>query len=122
MILAILRRVWRITVLVVAALCFLLALFLDYDGLGQALGLGALLRGATGRIVLAGIAALGVAVAIARFGPKEEAPAATRKPGATRRKQPAAKAKPAAKPIRRNAKPDRPAAARPRARSPSRRR
>ena len=65
---AILRRLWRIAVLVVAALCFLLALFLDYDGLGQALGLNALMTGTAGRIGLAVLAAIGLGLATARFG------------------------------------------------------
>lgn len=57
------RRVWRVVVPVTAALAFLLAWFVDYDGLGQALGLGAV----AGRVVLAGLVAVVVGLAVARF-------------------------------------------------------
>src|SRR5579875_1027227 len=89
--LAILRRLWRAAVLVVAALCFLLALFLDYDGLGQALGLGALMTGTAGRIALAGVAAIGVGLATARFGAARAPARKTRKSGGTARKRNPAK-------------------------------
>src|SRR6185437_3300955 len=64
------RRLWRVTVLAAAALAFLLAWFLDYDGLGQVLGLG----GTAGRIALAALAAAVIALVVARF--TREPPAA----------------------------------------------
>ena len=109
---ALVQRLWRIAVLVAAALCFLLAWFLDYDGLGRALGLA----GTAGRIVLAAVVAMAIGVAIARFGraPKGKRAMAGRK---AVRKPRGAKAAPA-----RKASPVRSAGARPRVRPPSGRR
>jgi membrane protein implicated in regulation of membrane protease activity len=116
--LAMLRQAWRIAVLAVAALAFLLALFLNYDGIGQALGLGALMTGATGRIILAALAALVVVAVVARFSREKPAPAPSRKAAAKPRGKTPAKKSTAA----RRTQPERAAPARKRARSPSRRR
>ena len=86
------RRLWRVTVLAAAALAFLLAWFLDYDGLGQVLGLG----GTAGRIALAALAAAVIALVVARFTREPPAaPTPARKtPRKTRRAKPASARKP----------------------------
>ncbi len=100
----IVNRIVRIVVLVVAALCFLLAMFLDWDGLARMLGL----EGMAARVALAACVAVAVAFVVARLGRKPPKQAAARR---TPRKRPAAARK---KPSRAGAGRARRAARRPR--------